>query len=234
LTPLGERAGEEVEGEERSISRSSNTDGEEDGGVASIADRERQEQVTGEGERRGCLDLQLSVMCAQTWNKREAKKSMQVVWSWQWQGCSLLSPPNTQGSGQQAGGGEASSTACGLSEANGTKEGACAPTAHKSTKGKASTQCCMANRDEKLRDGFSRRSICGLLLDFVRKSERINGKPAGTNGNLLILCLSTFFLFNGRKNTRKKQNVTKEWMMLTRTILVTCRKWIFFNFSGKT
>jgi hypothetical protein len=111
LTPLGERAGEEVEGEERSISRSSNTDGEEDGGVASIADRERQEQVTGEGERRGCLDLQLSVMCAQTWNKREAKKSMQVVWWWQWQECSLLSPPNTQGSGQQAGGGEASSTA---------------------------------------------------------------------------------------------------------------------------
>jgi hypothetical protein len=34
---------------------------------------------TEEGERRGCLDLQLSVMCAQTWNKREAKKSMQVV-----------------------------------------------------------------------------------------------------------------------------------------------------------
>jgi hypothetical protein len=38
LTPLGDRAGEQVEGQETSISRSSNIDGEEGGGVASIAD----------------------------------------------------------------------------------------------------------------------------------------------------------------------------------------------------
>jgi hypothetical protein len=81
---------------------------------------------------------------------------------WQWQECSLLSPAKGSGTAAQPGA---------LSEANGTREDACAAAAHKSTKGKASAQCCIGEPGRKTKGRISPQVHLRFALGFCEEIQ---------------------------------------------------------------